>query len=61
MIPVDIILFLTKFDRLGDKLLQSPLEAHFPNYTGGCDSSRAAYYILGEFEKVNKRGGQIYS
>lgn len=48
------ILFLTKFDLLKQKLVYSPLDKYFPDYTGGDDAESAAKYILEQFEGVNR-------
>lgn len=55
-----ILLFLTQFDLLKQKLLYSPLAKYFPDYTGGDDADSAAKYILEQFEKVNKGRLKIY-
>lgn len=62
LVPIKraIILFLTKYDLLKQKLLYSPLENHFPDYTGGEDADSAAKYILEQFEKANKGRLKIY-
>lgn len=52
-----ILLFLTKFDLLKQRLGYSPLENYFPGYTGGNDADSAVKYILEQFEKVN--GGRL--
>lgn len=49
-----ILLFLTKFDLLGEKLLYSPFKNYFPDYTGGNDAGSVTQYILEQFEKVNQ-------
>ncbi|KAG8893275.1 Guanine nucleotide-binding protein alpha-2 subunit [Tulasnella sp. 403] len=55
-----IILFLTKLDVFKAKLKKSPLEAHFPEYTGGADINKAAKYILWRFINVNRKGLSVY-
>jgi guanine nucleotide-binding protein G(i) subunit alpha len=55
-----ILLFLTKFDLLRQKLVYSPLENHFPSYNGGNNADRAAKYILEQFEKVNRGHSNVY-
>jgi guanine nucleotide-binding protein subunit alpha len=60
MYPKGILLFLTKYDFLREKLVYSPLESHFPGYTGGDDADSAAQYILEQFEKVNRGRLNVY-
>ncbi|KAG8855595.1 Guanine nucleotide-binding protein alpha-2 subunit [Tulasnella sp. 330] len=55
-----MILFLNKTDVFKDKLLKSPMENHFPEYTGGSDISKAAKYILWRFHMVNRAKLTIY-
>lgn len=51
-----IVLFLNKFDVLESKLPYSPMEAHFPDYTGGQNVNNAAKYILWRFTQTNRSG-----
>lgn len=55
-----IILFLNKIDIFAEKLPYSPLENHFPDYTGGNDINKAAKYILWRFTRENRSGLNIY-
>jgi guanine nucleotide-binding protein G(i) subunit alpha len=55
-----IVLFLNKIDVFADKLPYSPLENHFPDYTGGANINKAAKYILWRFTQVNRSGLNIY-
>lgn len=55
-----IVLFLNKIDVLAEKLPYSPLENHFPDYTGGNNINKAAKYILWRFNQVNRSGLSIY-
>ncbi|RLV94104.1 Guanine nucleotide-binding protein alpha-2 subunit [Spathaspora sp. JA1] len=55
-----VVLFLNKIDVFADKLQYSPLEAHFPDYTGGNNINKAAKYILWRFNQLNRSGLNIY-
>ncbi|KAK6200353.1 guanine nucleotide binding protein, alpha subunit [Scheffersomyces amazonensis] len=55
-----IVLFLNKIDVFAEKLKYSPLEDHFPEYTGGDNINKAAKYILWKFNQVNRSGLNIY-
>ncbi|KAL7664231.1 Guanine nucleotide-binding protein alpha-2 subunit [[Candida] zeylanoides] len=55
-----IVLFLNKIDVFAEKLPYSPLEKHFPDYTGGNNINKAAKYILWRFTQVNRSGLNIY-
>ncbi|KAI5949454.1 GPA2 [Candida theae] len=55
-----IVLFLNKIDVFAEKLQYSPLETHFPDYTGGNNINKAAKYILWRFNQVNRSGLNIY-
>ncbi|CAN3365543.1 guanine nucleotide-binding protein alpha-2 subunit [Diutina catenulata] len=55
-----IVLFLNKIDVFADKLKYSPLENHFPDYTGGDNINKAAKYILWRFTQQNRSGLNIY-
>ncbi|CAH2352642.1 guanine nucleotide-binding protein alpha-2 subunit [[Candida] railenensis] len=55
-----IVLFLNKIDVFAEKLPYSPLENHFPDYTGGKNINKAAKYILWRFTQVNRSGLNIY-
>lgn len=55
-----IVLFLNKIDIFAEKLPNSPLENHFPDYTGGNNINKAAKYILWRFTQVNRSGLNIY-
>lgn len=49
-----IVLFLNKIDVFAEKLKYSPLENHFPDYTGGDNINKAAKYILWRFTQKNR-------
>lgn len=55
-----VVLFLNKIDVFAEKLPNSPLEKHFPDYTGGDDINKAAKYILWRFNQVNRANLNIY-
>jgi len=55
-----IILLLNQVDQFRYKLLSSPLENHFRDYTGGNDVNNAAKYILRRFNEVNRAHLNIY-
>ncbi|CAK7901192.1 guanine nucleotide-binding protein alpha-2 subunit [[Candida] anglica] len=55
-----IVLFLNKIDVFAEKLPYSPLENHFPDYTGGNNINKAAKYILWRFTQVNRSGLNIF-
>ncbi|EMG50412.1 Guanine nucleotide-binding protein alpha-2 subunit [Candida maltosa Xu316] len=55
-----VVLFLNKIDVFAEKLQHSPLENHFPDYTGGNNINKAAKYILWRFNQVNRSGLTIY-
>ncbi|KAI5969058.1 GPA2 [Candida margitis] len=55
-----VVLFLNKIDVFAEKLQYSPLETHFPDYTGGNNINKAAKYILWRFNQVNRSGLNIY-
>ncbi|KAG8892369.1 Guanine nucleotide-binding protein alpha-2 subunit [Tulasnella sp. 403] len=55
-----IILFLNKIDVFKAKLKKSPLEAYFPEYTGGADINKAAKYILWRFAQCNRQPLSLY-
>lgn len=55
-----VLLFLTKFDLLKQKLAYSPLENYFPGYTGGDNAHSAAEYILKQFKRVNRGRLDMY-
>ena len=49
------VIFFTKYDLFKKKLPGSPLENHFPDYTGGNNVDHATKYITGKFEEISKR------
>lgn len=55
-----IVLFLNKVDVLQSKLPYSPLEAHFPEYTGGQNVNNAVKYILWRFTQTNRSNLSIF-
>ncbi|KAL1919262.1 uncharacterized protein VTP21DRAFT_1954 [Calcarisporiella thermophila] len=61
-VNTSIILFLNKIDLFREKLLTSPLNAHFPDYTGGQDYDSACEYFLNRFVALNRsESKQIYT
>lgn len=55
-----IILILNKFEVFKEKIPKSPLEKHFPDYTGGNDVNKAAKYLLSRFIQLNLSHLNIY-
>jgi guanine nucleotide-binding protein G(i) subunit alpha len=55
-----VILLLTNIDLFRSKLARSPLTNYFPDYSGGNDVNRAAKYILGRFNRVNRAHLDLY-
>lgn len=49
-----IVIFFTKYDLLKKKLADSPLENHFPDYTGGNNVDLATKYIIEKFNEISK-------
>ncbi|GMM29208.1 guanine nucleotide-binding protein subunit alpha [Martiniozyma asiatica (nom. inval.)] len=49
-----IILCLNKIDIFIEKIANSPLENHFPDYVGGSDVNKAVKYILWRFKQLNR-------
>jgi len=45
---------LSKVDLFRAKLRHSPLEAHFPDYTGGPDPRAAGEYLRAKFLDLNR-------
>jgi guanine nucleotide-binding protein G(i) subunit alpha len=56
-----IAIFFTKYDLLKKKLVNSPLENFFPDYTGGNDVALATKYIVGKFEEIGKKHSNVHS
>jgi len=58
-----IILFLNKKDLFEEKILKSPLNICFPEFTGANNYEEAAAYIQLQFENLNKKKDtkEIYS
>jgi len=58
-----IILFLNKTDLFREKVVYSPLNICFPDYTGSNSFEEAAEYIRVQFENLNKKRDQkeVYS
>jgi len=51
-----IILFLNKKDLLEEKLKKGvDMKCCFPNYTGGCDYTKALEFVKEEFHKLNQK------
>uniref|UniRef100_A0A671NNZ6 Guanine nucleotide-binding protein G(o) subunit alpha n=1 Tax=Sinocyclocheilus anshuiensis TaxID=1608454 RepID=A0A671NNZ6_9TELE len=53
-VDTSIILFLNKKDLFGEKIVKSPLNICFPEYTGPNTFEAAAAYIQGQFESKNR-------
>ena len=49
-----VILLMNKIDLLREKILVSPLEDYFPEYTGGPSYDRALEFITGMFTRLHK-------
>ena len=61
-VKTSIILFLNKIDRFKDKLLTSPIEKYFPEYTGGPDYDTACQFFLQKFLALNQsETKQVYA
>ncbi|KAK9763361.1 guanine nucleotide-binding protein subunit alpha [Basidiobolus ranarum] len=52
-VKTSIILFLNKIDLFRDKLIASPMQRYFPDYTGGEDYDLACKYIEHRFVALN--------
>jgi guanine nucleotide-binding protein G(i) subunit alpha len=49
-----IILFFANVTGFKQKLAKSPLNRHFPEYSGGNDDNRAAKHLLWRFNQANR-------
>jgi guanine nucleotide-binding protein subunit alpha len=49
-----VILCLNKIDIFIEKLPNSPMEKHFPDYVGGANVNKAVKYILWRFKQLNR-------
>lgn len=59
---ITFILFLNKVDIFKQKILVSPLNHHFPDYSGGGDFRAAISYILDQFINLSRDDmRQIYT
>jgi guanine nucleotide-binding protein subunit alpha len=54
-LTTSFVICFTKYDLLKKKLVDSPLENQFRDYTGGNDVGHATKYITGKFEEVAKK------
>lgn len=50
-----VVLLLTHMDEFREKLADSPLGEHFPDFRGGCDVKQAEEYVIGRFRQVNRK------
>ncbi|KAJ7459635.1 heterotrimeric G protein alpha subunit A [Mycena galericulata] len=55
-----VVLFLNKLDVFERKLLNTPLERHFPEYAGGTDQQTAAKFVLSRFVQANRARLTVY-
>jgi guanine nucleotide-binding protein subunit alpha len=55
-----IILMLCNVTEFKEKLLQSPLQNYFPDYSGGFDVNSAKNYLLGRFMELNRAQLNLY-
>ncbi|KAF8990192.1 G-protein alpha subunit [Cyathus striatus] len=49
-----VILLFTNHDIFKLKIMKSPLEQHFPEYSGGCNVDKATKHILWKFMMLNR-------
>jgi len=57
----DIILILDNYTLFREKIQTQPLQAYFPDYTGGSDCAMASDYLLGLFvSKTGNKNRQLY-
>ncbi|KAG6839941.1 hypothetical protein C0991_010173 [Blastosporella zonata] len=54
------VLFLNKIDVFKEKLPKVPLEAYYPEYTGGADVKKATKYVLWRFLRANRARLMVY-
>jgi guanine nucleotide-binding protein subunit alpha len=55
-----MILMLCNVTAFKAKLLQSPLQNYFPDYTNGFDFNSAKNYLLRRFMELNRAGLNLY-
>ncbi|KAJ1512026.1 guanine nucleotide-binding protein subunit alpha [Coelomomyces lativittatus] len=62
-VKTSIILFLNKIDLFKDKILRSPVEKYFPEYTGGSEYESASRFFLEKFQLLNQspEAKQVYA
>ncbi|ORX98903.1 heterotrimeric G-protein alpha subunit [Basidiobolus meristosporus CBS 931.73] len=61
-VKTSIILFLNKIDLFKEKILRSPMQQYFPDYTGGEDYDLACKYIEHRFVALNHSDSkQVYT
>jgi guanine nucleotide-binding protein subunit alpha len=49
-----VVLLLTHADEFREKLADSPLAKHFPDFRGGCNVKQAEQYVIQRFRQVNR-------
>ena len=61
-VKTSIILFLNKIDRFKEKVIASPIEKFFPEYTGGTDYDAGCQFFLNKFLALNQSDTkQVYA
>ena len=56
-----VILILDKYALFGEKIRTQPLQAYYPDYTGGSDYAMATDYLVGLFaSKIGNKNRQLY-
>ena len=55
-----IVLLLNKVDVFKSRLAKTPLEAFFPEYTGGSDVDKAVAFVSNRFLQANHSDLSVY-
>jgi hypothetical protein len=55
-----VVLLLTHADEFREKLANSPLAKHFPDFRGGCNVKQAEQYVIQRFRQVNRACLNMY-
>jgi guanine nucleotide-binding protein G(i) subunit alpha len=55
-----IILLLCNAEHFSQKLSRSPMNKHFPDYSGGDNVSRASKYIVWRFNQLNRNNLSLF-
>lgn len=50
-----VYLLLTHADEFREKLANSPLAKHFPDFRGSCDAKQAEQFVIERFQQVQRR------